>query len=247
MAIEPARLGFSDDGIPFSERYDDVYHAAAGGLLQAQHVFLSGNGLPERWRGKDHFCIVETGFGLGLNFLATWQCWKNDPARCRQLEFVSLEKHPFLAEDLAQLHGALPELTDLAGRLREHWPPLVPGEHRRVFDEEGGPCVTLRLILGDAVDTLPTLKTQDVAADAYYLDGFSPAKNPELWSVPVCRELRRLARPGATLATWSVAVALRRALHDAGFCVERRPGFAGKRHMLSGVLPSSRSGLDHLV
>lgn len=240
MSIEPARLGFSDDGIPFSARYDDVYHAAAGGLQQARHVFLSGNGLPDRWRGKDHFCIVETGFGLGLNFLATWQCWKNDPARCRELEYVSLEKHPFSAGDLALAHQTVPEVAILAGKLRHCWPSLLPGEHRLVFDEGDEGRVILRLVFGDAVDILPKL---DVAADAYFLDGFSPAKNPEMWSAEVCRELRRLARQGATLATWSVAGALRRALRDVGFCVERCPGFSGKRHMLSGVLPTSHSGL----
>lgn len=227
-SIEPARLTFATDGTPVSEMYDDVYHSAAGGHAQARHVFLAGNGLPARWRGQDSFSILETGFGLGLNFMATWLAWLNDPQRCRTLEFISVEKHPFSSTDLAIAHAAWPEFAELSAALCGSWPPLIAGEQRIELDDRR--CV-LRLVFGDAVDQLPVL---DAAVDAIYLDGFSPARNPELWSPDICRALARLARPGATLATWSVAGQVRQSLSAAGFALEKRPGFAGKRQMLAG-------------
>jgi len=228
MSLEPARLTLAADGTPMSPIYDDVYHSAAGAHAQAKHVFLAGNGLPDRWAGRAQWVIVETGFGLGLNFLATWLAWRDDPQRCRALHFVSLEKHPLAVADLAQAHAAWPELAMLAEALRCHWPALEAGAHHLAFD---GGRVRLTLHFGDAVKLLPEL---DVVADAFYLDGFSPAKNPELWSPALCESLASLAARGATLATWSVAGSVRRALVAAGFEVAKRPGFAGKRQMLVG-------------
>lgn len=227
-SLEPARLTLDGDGTPVSEAYGDIYHSADGGHAQARHVFLAGNGLPERWRGRAGFVILETGFGLGLNFLATWLAWQNDVHRCQTLQFVSLEKHPFSVNDLRRAHAAWPELAMLSEELCHGWPVLEPGEHRI---ELAGGRVVLRLIFGDAVESLPTL---EASVDAFYLDGFSPAKNPGLWSPVLCCLLARLASSGATLATWSVAGAVRRALKDAGFAVQKRPGFAGKRQMLGG-------------
>ena len=227
-AIEPATLTFNSDGLPVSPTYDDVYHAAAGAHAQARHVFLGGNGLPARWAGRERFVIVETGFGLGVNFMATWLAWRGDEARCANLHFVSFEKHPFAAADLAQAHTAFPEFAALSQALCAAWPPLLAGTHRLCFDDGR---VVLTLHFGDACAALPAI---DDGADAFYLDGFAPAKNPELWSPALCRSLARIARRGATLATWSVAGDVRRALAAAGFAVERRPGFAGKRQMLAG-------------
>lgn len=229
--LELASLILADDGTPISPAYGDVYHSAAGGHAQAKHVFMAGNGLPELWRRASRFVILETGFGIGINFLATWLAWLNDPERCAELHFISLEKHPFTAEDLARAHRALPEFAELSGELLGRWPTserLQPGEQRIALSDGR---VILHLEFGDAIEALPTLTAE---VDAIYLDGFSPAKNPELWSPELCRSLHRLARPGATLATWSVAGSVRRALSDAGFVVERRPGFADKRQMLVG-------------
>lgn len=233
--LELASLIFADDGTPISPAYGDVYHSAAGGHAQAKHVFMAGNGLPERWQGASRFVILETGFGLGINFLATWMAWLNDPERCAQLHFISLEKHPFTADDLARAHRALPEFAALSDELVGHWPSrdsLQAGEQRIALSDGG---VILHLELGDAVDALPKLEAE---VDAIYLDGFSPTRNPDLWSPELCRSLHRLARPGATLATWSVAGAVRRALAGAGFVVEKRPGFADKRQMLVGRVVS---------
>ena len=197
--LVPARLAFAADGTPVSEDYGDVYHSAGGGMAQARHVFLQGNGLPGRWQGRRAFTILETGFGFGLSFLATWRAWREDAARSERLHFVSIEKHPFAAGDLEVLFRQLPELKNESTQLIARWPMLLPGMHRIEF--EGG-NVVLTLFLGDVADGLPQLQ---LAADAFFLDGFSPPKNPEMWSPPLLRHLGRLAAPGATLATWSVA------------------------------------------
>ena len=226
--LEPARLILDDEGTPISETYGDIYHSAGGGHAQARHVFLAGNDLPARWQGRENFTILETGFGLGINFLATWLAWRNDLSRSTTLQFISLEKHPFSAVDLAVAHSVWPEFASLADDVQAHWPMLVAGEHRLELD---GGRVILTLVFGDAVDTLPAL---EATVDAFYLDGFSPARNPDLWSSALCRSLARLADDGATLATWSVAGGVRQALIEAGFAVEKRPGFASKRQMLVG-------------
>ncbi|MDR3213465.1 MAG: tRNA (5-methylaminomethyl-2-thiouridine)(34)-methyltransferase MnmD, partial [Azoarcus sp.] len=230
MPIQPAPLQFAADGTPCSEAYGDVYYSAAGGLGQARHVFLAGNGLPERWRGRERFVVVETGFGMGLNFLATWAAWQDDPARPRTLHFVSFEMHPFRREDLARLHAAWPELAPLAAELRADWPPLVGGMHRLHL---AGGRVCLTLYFGDVREGLAQL---DAHADAIFLDGFSPAKNPAMWSAKVFYLLSRLAAPDATLATWSVAGEVREGLRRASFVTEKTPGFGGKREMLRGHL-----------
>lgn len=226
-ALEPAEPVFSEDGIPYSPRYDDVYHSTAGGLEQARHVFLGGNGLPGNWARREQFVIVETGFGQGLNFLATWQAWRDDPQRCRRLHFVSIEKHPFTRDGLARLHAALGDLLPLATQLQAQWPDALPGLHRLSF-EDG--AITLTLAFGDIETMLPRLA---LGADGFYLDGFSPSRNADMWSDSVFRGLGRLARMGATLATYTAAGFVRRGLQAAGFVVTKAPGFAGKRDMIA--------------
>jgi tRNA 5-methylaminomethyl-2-thiouridine biosynthesis bifunctional protein len=229
--LVPAVLAFRDDGTPFSPAYGDIYHSAAGALAQAEHVFLCGNGLPARWRGRRGFTIVETGFGLGGNFLATWAAWRADPNRCERLAYVSIEKHPFSAADLRALNERLVEdatVAPLAEQLAQAWPMLTPGLHRLEFDDAR---VTLTLAFGDALDLLPKLWLR---ADAFYLDGFSPAKNPDLWSPPVFKALAKLAGECATLATYTCAGDVRRGLAEAGFECTKAEGFAGKRAMLVG-------------
>lgn len=227
----PATLAFRDDGTPFSPAYDDIYHSAAGAFAQAEHVFLRGNGLPGSWHGRRSFTVVETGFGIGGNFLATWAAWRADPNRCERLAFVSIEKHPFRAQDLRSLYARLASdatLSPLAAQLAEAWPMLTPGLHRLEF-EDGR--VTLTIAFGDALELLPKLCLR---ADAFYLDGFSPAKNPELWSPAVFKTLARLAGDGATLATYTCAGHVRRGLDEAGFDCAKQEGFASKRAMLVG-------------
>jgi len=223
--IEFEALQFDAAGAPFSARYGDVYASRDGAHGQARHVFLGGNDLPSRWGGREQFVIIETGFGLGVNFLTTWQAWRDDPRRPRRLHFVSVERHPLAAADLTR--GAPPPLAALAAELADAWPPPLTGLHR--LSLEGG-AVTLTLALGDARTLVPALM---LGADAFYLDGFAPDRNPDLWDPALMKALARLARPHATLATWSAARAVRDALAAGGFEVELRAGFGAKHHMLT--------------
>jgi len=225
--IVPATPEYDANGTPYSPHYGDVYHSADSGPGQARHVFLAGNGLPQRWAGARVFTIVETGFGLGLNFLETWQAWRADPSRPPRLHFVSVEKHPFTRDGLAALHARYPGLAPLAAELQSAWPLPLPGLHRLHF-EDGR--VTLSLVLADVARALPALK---LAADAFYLDGFAPDRNPGMWLPAGMKALARLALPGATLATYTTARAVRDALAGAGFVPELRPGFGRKRQMLT--------------
>ncbi len=238
--IVPARLELNPQGLPFSSAFGDVYHPRAGAFAQAEHVFLAGNGLPQRWDDRLHngvtagaqvqrFVVLETGFGLGNNFLATWTCWKRWRARLSEaernaleLEFVSIELHPFTRPDMAQAHAQSP-CPEMAQQLLSQWPPLTPNLHTLRFEHD---ALTLRLALGSARLWLRELVME---ADALYLDGFAPARNPQLWEPGVFKALARLAAPGASLATWSAARAVRDGLRSAGFNVQKAPGSGGKR------------------
>lgn len=232
VPLIPAVVEFNAQGQLYSPVYGDVYHSPSGALGQAEHVFLRGNGLPERWRGRNAFTVCETGFGLGLNFLALWKAWRDDPQRPAALHMVSIEGHPFAREDLAALLARYaPEaVAGLAEALAQQWPALLPGLHRLEF-EQG--AVTLTLAFGDA----PVLARRLPArVDAYFLDGFAPERNPRMWDKPLLRDLARLAAPGATLATWACTGELRQALHEAGFNARRAPGYGGKWHMTVGEI-----------
>lgn len=216
----PARVDFSG-AVPNAPDFGDFYHAPFGAFAQARQVFLDGNGLPDRWAGRRRFVVLETGFGLGNNFLATWAAWREDPSRCERLVFLSIEKHPLTRADLAHAHAASPEPA-LARQLLASWPVLAPGLHTLDF-EDGR--VRLMLAFGDAHDWLPELVA---SVDAFFLDGFAPAKNPDLWDDTVLKQVGRLAAPDATAATWSVARSVRDGLTAAGFEVRKRPGIGGK-------------------
>ncbi len=225
VPLIPARLRFTQQGVPYSEAFDDVYYSTAGGVGQARHVFLNGNDVTGRWPGRERFVILETGFGAGINFLATWQAWRGDPRRPRRLHFVSIEKHPFAAADAKSIFASLPEIRGEAAELEAKWPALVPGAQRIELD---GGSVVLTLFFAD----VGVARDLRLAADAFYLDGFAPAKNPDMWTPALMRSLARLAAPGATAATWSVAATVRHALEETGFAVEKRAGFGEKKEML---------------
>ena len=225
MPIMPASLSFDEAGTPYSAQYGDRYHSASSGPGQARHVFLDGNDIPARWVGQPSFTILETGFGLGTNFLATWQAWREHSQRPARLHVVSIEKHPLDVASLAEVHSDWPEWRDQSLQLRAQWPPLVGGVYRLVF-ENGGVVLTLAFMdIAEAADALR------LRPDAYYFDGFAPERNPDMWSDRVIRRLARLAQASATAATWSSAPATRASLTQAGFEVTRTPGFAPKRHM----------------
>ncbi|WP_315138063.1 FAD-dependent 5-carboxymethylaminomethyl-2-thiouridine(34) oxidoreductase MnmC [Achromobacter marplatensis] len=230
VPLTPAVVDIDADGKLYSPVYGDVYHSPSGALGQAEHVFLRGNGLPGRWRGRKGFTVCETGFGLGLNFLALWKAWREDPQRSATLHVISMEAHPFTQEDLSALLARYaPEpFAVLAQRLAAQWPVLLPGLHRLEF--ENG-AVTLTLCFGRAQVLAPRLSAR---VDAFFLDGFAPDRNPDIWSEPLLRTLAGLAAPGATVATWACTGALRHALQESGFDVRREPGYGGKWHMTVG-------------
>ena len=216
-----ADVAWRDGVIPVSTRFDDPYFSLNNGLAETRHVFLAGNQLPDRLR--DGFHVAELGFGTGLNLLALAALWR-DMGAPGVIRFTSFEAFPMAAAEMGRALTAFPALADMAALLVAQW-----GAGQRI----SLPGVQAEIIIGDARQTLPRWQGQ---ADAWFLDGFSPAKNPELWSADLMAEVARHTAPGGTFATYTAAGHVRRALAAAGFAVERAPGHAGKRHMSRGVL-----------
>lgn len=224
------------DGTPTSTRFGDIYRSAGtdglGGLAQARHVFLGGCGLlpqgstPAAWDGAARWCVLETGFGLGLNFLATWQAWRQAPQRPRMLFYTAVEAFPPEPDDLRRSAAPFAELVPLAEELIAQWHGLLPGVHRLRLD---GGQVQLTLAVGEVQPMLAELAG---AHDSLFLDGFTPAQNPDMWSAHTLRAAARLMRRGAVAATWCVAASVRDHLTSCGFEVERVPGLPPKRHAL---------------
>lgn len=229
------------DGTPRSPRFDDIYRSSTGGLEQARHVFLRGCGLPQAWAGRPQWRILETGFGLGLNFLAAWRAWKDDPRRPGILHFASVEAWPVAAQDLRRSAAPHPGLAPLADELAAQWFGLMPGVHRLAF-EEGR--VLLTLFVGDVRDGL---RQSLFHADAVFLDGFDPQRNAAMWELRVLKAVARHCRRGTAIATWTVAGQLRRELAQCGFAVEKVDGLAPKRHCLRGVFAPAWEPRSHVV
>lgn len=229
--LVPAKLDVDESGTPYAKDFADCYFSRQDGLAESRYVFLQGNRLPQRWQGKQQFTIAETGFGTGLNFLATWQAWQDDPQRCERLHFISIEKHPIPKENLRGLLAGWPELTVFAGQLLDTYPSLVSGFHRLRLAQGR---ITLTLCFMDVLEALPELVAR---VDAWYLDGFAPARNPAMWQLPVMQGIAKLSYAQTTLATFTAASDVRRNLQAAGFLVEKHPGFGKKREMLTAVLP----------
>ena len=222
---QSAALTWREGDLPVSDRFDDPYFSLANGLAETRHVFLSGNRLPDRFR--DGFRIAELGFGTGLNLLATLIAWRAAGAPGR-LSFTSFEAFPMTAADMDRALRAFPEAHAEARPLLDAW---AAGQRRFAV----GP-VTVEVITGDARDTLPAWQG---LADAWFLDGFSPAKNPELWGDALLADVARHTAPGGTFATYTAAGFVRRSLQSAGFRVERSAGYGSKRHMSRGELDSA--------
>lgn len=223
-------LDWTDDGAPRSRTNDDVYFSKAGGLDETLTVFLGGCRLPERWRGRTRFAIGELGFGTGLNALATWETWRRTRDHGAVLHYVSVEGFPLTRDEAARAHQAFPEVAELSARLLARWPVRARGAQRLWFEEDG---FALTVIHDDALSALAGLSG---AFDAWFLDGFAPARNEGMWSAPLLQHIAALSAEGARAATYSVAGAVRRGLADAGFHVEKAPGFAGKRERLEARL-----------
>jgi tRNA U34 5-methylaminomethyl-2-thiouridine-forming methyltransferase MnmC len=216
---------FDDNNLLFSEQFEDHYFSRHDGSAESRHVFMAGNDLPERWSHKTNFTIGELGFGTGLNFLVSWQAWIRNRRPEQQLTFVSVEGFPLDSGSAGRALSKWPELAQLTDGLLSRW--------REISDPVQLDAQTIlhvhHLPVEQALDGFPKV-------NAWYLDGFAPSKNPDMWSKSVMQSIAQHTAPEGTFASYTAAGWVRRNLAEAGFDVEIRPGFGTKRHMIAGVL-----------
>ncbi|WP_369058539.1 FAD-dependent 5-carboxymethylaminomethyl-2-thiouridine(34) oxidoreductase MnmC [Caulobacter sp. 73W] len=224
-------LSWRDDGLPASRLYGDVYFSSDDGLAETEAVFMQGCGLPEGWRGRDRFVVGELGFGTGLNIAALLDLWRRERPADGQLHFFSIEAHPITAEEAARALSRWPRIAEAAQALIDRWPGQAAGFHRVELPE-------FNAVLDLAVmDASAALTSWSGMADAWFLDGFSPALNPAMWSDEVLALVAQRSAAGARAATFTVAGQVRRGLTAAGFAVEKKPGYGRKRERLEAYLP----------
>lgn len=238
--IETAEIDWQD-GQPVSRAFGDVYFSRENGLEETRYVFLGHNHIEDRFAALDPgstFVVAETGFGTGLNFLATWQAWQEHAPADASLHFVSAERYPLKLADLKKAVALWPELSSFAEALLAQYPAPVSGCHRMVFAQGR---IRLTLYFGEAQEAWSNLR---FAADAWYLDGFAPALNPDLWLEPLINQIVEHSRAGATVATFTAVGVVRRALQAAGFSMRKVPGFGRKRDMLAGELTAPDSDMS---
>ena len=258
--ITPAKIAWQTDDagnqVPVSGEFGDVYFSHADGLAESRHVFLAHNQLPERLANladKQCFTVAELGFGTGLNFLATWQLWRQLRAQqphltSVRLHFITTEKYPIPLNDLTQILSLCaqraPELAELIEGFLANYPPLIAGCHRLNFIDDN---ITLDIWLGDAADSLASLETEISInrpyVDAWFLDGFAPSCNETLWAESIFTQMQRLSRTGTTAATYSSAGIVKRGLQAHGFSIKKVKGFGRKREMLTAVIAGNSDSL----
>lgn len=223
--------------VPISRQFGDVYFSRTDGLAETDHVFLQGNDLPQRLAALgayEYFVVGETGFGTGLNFLALWQLWRQvRPDNHSHLHMLTVEKHPLILADLRRALASWPQLAELSAQLLAQYPPPLSGVHRLIFAAER---LSLDVWLGDAADCLPKIYSER-PVQAWFLDGFAPACNPELWQAQVIDQIVRLSAVGTTFASFSVAQVVRQGLAAHGISVTRPKGFKYRREMLKAYWP----------
>lgn len=237
FTIQHAKIHFNQENTPVSDKFDDVYFSNQDGLAETHYVFLEGNQLWERWVNyqEAHFVIAETGFGTGLNFFAVTTLFrefrqKHPDSPLKRLYFTSFEKYPLPLDALQQAHLAYPQFSHLAQHLQQNWLNPIQGCYRFHFDE-----TTLDLWFGDVAENLPQLGDyMNGKIDAWFLDGFAPSKNPDMWSEQLYQQMFRFTKPQGTFATFTAASAVRKGLENAGFNIKKRKGFGNKRECLSG-------------
>lgn len=251
--LENAEIVWQENGAPYSSRFADIYFSRQGGLEETEHVFIAANRLQERWQQLDAalttnvsdesanatqrcFTIAELGLGTGLNFLCCWRAWQQLQPKRLRLHYIACEKFPMQTSVLKQALASWPELENFSLSLLKVYPDHSPGYHRlQLRSQDGGSAVTLDLYYGDASELLAAQPLRErVKVDAWFLDGFAPRVNPDMWSPPLLATLARLSRPGTTLSTYSVAGQVVRDLQGSGFQVSKQPGFGQKRQMLHG-------------
>ena len=237
FTIQHAKIHFNQENTPVSDKFDDVYFSNQDGLAETHYVFLEGNQLWERWVNyqEAYFVIAETGFGTGLNFFAVTSLFrefrqKYPDSPLKHLYFISFEKYPLPLDTLQQAHLAYPQFSHLAQHLQQHWLNPIQGCYRFHFDE-----TTLDLWFGDIAENLPQLGDyMNGKIDAWFLDGFAPSKNPDMWNEQLYQQMFRFTKPQGTFATFTAASAVRKGLENAGFDITKRKGFGKKRECLSG-------------
>lgn len=237
FTIQHAKIHFNQENTPVSDKFDDVYFSNQDGLAETHYVFLEGNQLWERWVNyqEAHFVIAETGFGTGLNFFAVTSLFrefrqKYPDSPLKHLYFISFEKYPLPLDALQQAHLAYPQFSHIAQHLQQHWLNPIQGCYRFHFDE-----TTLDLWFGDIAENLPQLGDyMNGKIDAWFLDGFAPSKNPDMWNEQLYQQMFRFTKPQGTFATFTAASAVRKGLENTGFNIKKRKGFGKKRECLSG-------------
>lgn len=237
FTIQHAKIHFNQENTPVSDKFDDVYFSNQDGLAETHYVFLEGNQLWERWINyqEAHFVIAETGFGTGLNFFAVTTLFrefrqKYPDSSLKRLYFISFEKYPLLLDALQQAHLAYPQFSHLAQHLQQHWLNPIQGCYRFHFDE-----TSLDLWFGDVAENLPQLGDyMNGKIDAWFLDGFAPSKNPDMWNEQLYQQIFRFTKPQGTFSTFTAASAVRKGLENASFNIKKRKGFGKKRECLSG-------------
>jgi tRNA U34 5-methylaminomethyl-2-thiouridine-forming methyltransferase MnmC len=232
MPQNEAVLDWHEGDMPYSRAFDDHFYCRSDGRLECGHVFLAGNGLPPRWQSEKSFRIAELGFGTGLNLCETWRQWRQTAPGGASLSFTSFERFPMARADIDRALSHWPEIDRERAILTENWPETPAG--RVGIDLESN--VHLTVVCGAALESLGR---EETPFDAWYLDGFAPSRNPDMWSAELIAEVFRLTAPGGRFATYAAAGFVRRNLAAAGFMVERRPGFADKREMLCGEKPTA--------
>lgn len=220
-------LEWRDNNLPVSKRFDDPYYSKQDGRAETEYVFIKSNNLPQRWPTMDKCVIAELGFGTGLNFIETVRHWQLHKREAASLNFISFEQYPIERSDMAKALSAWPELSELAAPLIAQW---VTGQAK--LDLALTDNTSLTVYFGDANIVLP--KT-DFVADAWYLDGFSPAKNPQLWNPGLMNQVAQHTVQSGTFATYTAAGFVRRNLIEAGFSIRKVDGFGHKRDMLIGT------------
>ena len=237
FTIQHAKIHFNQENTPVSDKFDDVYFSNQDGLAETHYVFLEGNQLWERWVNyqEAHFVIAETGFGTGLNFFAVTTLFrefrqKHPDSPLKRLYFTSFEKYPLPLDALQQAHLAYPQFSHLAQHLQQNWLNPIQGCYRFHFDE-----TTLDLWFGDVAENLPQLGDyMNDKIDAWFLDGFAPSKNPDMWNEQLYQQMFRFTKLQGTFATFTAASAVRKGLENSGFNMTKRKGFGKKRECLSG-------------
>jgi tRNA 5-methylaminomethyl-2-thiouridine biosynthesis bifunctional protein len=225
------------DGLPYSTAFDDVYFSSDDGLLETEYVFIQGNALVSRWQSlaENSFTILETGFGTGLNFLCACKCWLEHAPANTVLHFTSVEKYPLSCADLHKALQHWQSLKPFADELLTQYETLLNTGTAILFNNR----IKLQVLFGDATACISKLDTK---ADAWFLDGFAPSKNPEMWQQALFEQMARLSHLKTTFATFTSAGVVRRGLTAAGFRVNKQPGFGKKREMINGYFASNHHG-----